>query len=87
MQISKIQQPPIFDQKLQISIKSFFPNRIFYFLLLCIQEVVYYATIPVPDHGHFFIVMSGSSGASGVVKTILDHSAVEESRRRKRKLM
>ena len=42
MQISKIQQPPIFALKLQISIKSDFPNRFFNFLQECVQEVVYF---------------------------------------------
>ena len=62
MQINKIQQPPIFARKLQILIKSFFPNKIFCFLLLCVQEVVQYGTIPVPGQGHFFIVTSGLPG-------------------------
>ena len=62
MQINKIQQPPIFARKLQILIKSFFPNRIFCFLLLCVQEVVQYGTIPVLGQGHFFIVTSGLPG-------------------------
>ena len=59
MQISKIQQPPIFAQKLQISIKSDFPNRFFNFLQECVQEGVYFGAHMVPSDDHFFKVVSG----------------------------
>ena len=59
MQISKIQQPPIFAQKLQISIKSDFPNRFFKLLQECVQEVVYFDAYMVPIFEHFFKVVSG----------------------------
>ena len=59
MQISKIQQPPIFAQKLQISIKSDFPNRFFNFLQGCVQEGVYFGAHMVPNDDHFFKVVSG----------------------------
>ena len=63
MQISKIQQPPIFAQKLQISIKSDFPNRFFNFLQECVQEGVYFDAHMVPSVEHFFKVVSGSQMA------------------------
>ena len=59
MQISKIQQPPIFAQKLQISIKLDFPNRFFYFLQECVQEGVYFGAHMVPSDDHFLKVVSG----------------------------
>ena len=54
LQISKIQQPPIFAQKLQISIKSDFPNRFFNFLQECVQKGEYFGAYRVPIHEHFF---------------------------------
>ena len=63
MQISKIQQPPIFAQKLQISIKSDFPNRFFNFLQECVQEGVYFGAHMVPSVEHSFKVVSGSQMA------------------------
>ena len=59
LQISKIQQPPIFAQKLQISIKSDFPNRFFNFLQECVQEGVYFGAHMVPGDEHFLKVVSG----------------------------
>ena len=59
MQISKIQQPPIFAQKLQISIKSDFPNQSFYFLEECGQEGVHFGAHMVPSIEHFLKVVSG----------------------------
>ena len=53
MQESKIQQPPIFAQKLQISIKSDFPNQFFKFLQEFVQEGEYFGAYMVPIHAHF----------------------------------
>ena len=71
MQISKIQQPPIFAQKLQISIKSDFPNRFFNFLQECVQEGVYFGAHMVLSDDHFFKVVSGLQMAWGPSETSL----------------
>ena len=67
MQISKIQQPRIFAQKLQISIKSDFPSRYFYFLQECAHEGVYFGAHMVPSIEHFLKVVSGSQMACVVI--------------------
>ena len=54
IQICKIQQPPIFAKKLQISIKSDFPNQFFNFLQECAQKGEYFGAYMVPTHEHFF---------------------------------
>ena len=53
MKICKIQQPPIFTQKLQISIKSDFPNQFFKLLKEFVQEGEYFGAYMVLIHAHF----------------------------------
>ena len=53
MQISKIKQPPIFAQKLQISIKSDFPKQFLKFLQECVWDGEHFGAFMVLIHEHF----------------------------------
>ena len=57
MQISKIQQPRIFAQKFQISIRSDFSNQLF--LQECVHGGVYFGAHIVLSVEHFLKIVSG----------------------------
>ena len=59
MQISKIQQPPIFARKLQILIKLDFPNQFLNYLQECAQEGVYSSAYMVSIHKLFLKLTYG----------------------------